>query len=359
MIDKTFLDNTQKSILPHLQITEQLVVSALEKETGKKCNVEITAMPDLGLANNSIRMRGGFFTGMFMEWNADVPFVPVDATVNSCGVSVFLLREKIPFQEFKSRIDSAKKQMGQLGYNWNFERGNHFISLCRNDLDQYSIVLHASADEYKKSVPGRSLYPIPNAWYCDDIKVIATENSDRYLRYLVGDSANSFTSIAIELEKINEERMNAAAMMIAEDIIKEEVCYIPHYGMPTESSIAIGCSWKPDKSVLLSVPGKDVFIIENVDNGSNRWLTPHGFGAEIVSPNITYKNGKLYINGIHILHDDDVKLLKGKGIRYVQSDNKQIKDYINRILQEINARIISKLHPIVTINKDGYAVYKE
>ena len=68
MIDKTFSDNTQKAIMPHLKITEQLVSSALEKETGKECNVEITAMPDLGLANNSLRMRGGFFTGMFIEW---------------------------------------------------------------------------------------------------------------------------------------------------------------------------------------------------------------------------------------------------------------------------------------------------
>lgn len=359
MIDKTFLDSTQKSILPHLQTTELLVASALEKETGKKCNVEIIAMPDLGLANNSIRMCGGFFTGMFMEWNADIPFVPVDTTVNSCGVSVFSLRKGISFQEFKSRINSTKEKMGQLGYNWNFERGNHFISLCRNDLNQYFIVMHASADEYKKSVPGRSLYPIPNVWYYDDIKVITTKNSERYLRYLVGNSAKRFTSIAIELERINKERMHSVATIIAGELIKEEVCYIPHYGMPTESSIAIGCSWRTDKSVLLSLPGNDVFIIERVDKSLDRWLTPHGFGAEIISPSISYKSGKLYINGSQILYDDDVALLKEKAIRHVRSDNRQIEDYINRILQKVNARVISKLHPIMTINKDGYAVYKE
>lgn len=358
MIDKTFLDSTQKSILPHLQTTELLVASALEKETGKRCKVEITAMPDLGLANNSIRMCGGFFTGMFMEWNADISFIPVDATVNSCGVSVFLLRKGISFQEFKSRINDAKEKVGQLGYNWNFEQGNHFISLCCNDLEQYCIVMHASADEYKKSVPGRSLYPFPNVWYYDDIKVITTKNSERYLRYLVGDAAKRFTTIAFELEKINKERMHSVATIIAGELIKEEVCYIPHYGMPTESSIAIGCSWKPDKSVLLSLPGKDVFIIESVDKGSEHWLTPHGFGAEITSPSIFYKNGKLHINGNPISHDDDVALLKEKGIRHVKSDKRQIEDYINNILQKINARIISKLHPIVTVNKDGYAVYK-
>lgn len=359
MIDKTFSDNTQKAIMPHLKITEQLVSSALEKETGKECNVEITAMPDLGLANNSLRMRGGFFTGMFIEWNADVSFVPVDATVNSCGVSIFSLRKPLSFQEFKSRINNTKSFIREIGYNWNFEHGNHFVSICRNDLNQYFIVMHASADEYKKSIQEQSLYPLSNVWYYDDIKVIYTKNRDRYLRYLVGNAAKKFADIAIGLERINQERMNTVAMSIAGDLINEEVCYIPHYGMPSESSIAIGCSWKKDKSVLLSIPGRDIFIIKNIDNASKRWLTPHGFGAEIIGPSIIYKNGEFLINGVHIMQDKDIAQLNGKALRYITSEPRQIEDFINKILLKTNAKIISRLHPVVMINKDGYAVYVE
>lgn len=336
-----------------------LVASALEKETGTKNNVEIIAMPDLGLSNNSMRMRGGFFTGMFMEWNADIPFVPVDATVNSCGVSIFSLRDGISIQEFISRINIAKSKIGQLGYNWNFERGNHFISLCQNDFGQYFIVMHASADEYKKSVPENSLYPVQDVWYYQDIKIVTLKNSGRYLRYLIGDPARKFILTAIRLERINKERMYSVANLIAGELIKEEVCYIPHYGMPTEASIAIGCSWRPEKSVLLTLPGKDIFIIESIEKVSERWLTPHGFGAEISDSSISYRNGELYINGIHILNDDDVASLSRKGIRHAKSDNIQIENHIHKILQKVNAKVLSILRPLVTIYNDGYAVYRE
>lgn len=351
----TFDDNTQKSILPHLQITEHLIIEAIEKESGKMGDANIIAMPDLGFANNAIRMRGGFFTGMYVNWNSEIPFVPVDATVNSCGVSIFSLRSEISLEEFKSRISDTKKRINQLGYNWNFERGNHFISLCHDYLNNYYLVMHASADEYKKEKHNESLYPIQGGWYFDEIKTVYTK--DRYLRYICGSQALKFTQIAKRLENINHDRMNSIASMMASNYLKEEVIYVSHYGMPSSSSVSIGCTWNLDESILLSRPGNDIYIVKNKNPESSLWLTPHGFGSHIASSNILYRQCNLEINGVTIIRDEDVALLKGKVIRGEKFSTEQIEKYVCKILEKTNAIITNRFHPIITINKDGITLY--
>ena len=359
MIDKTLRDETQIAILPHLRLTEALVANAIKKETGKDSDVCITAMPDLGFANNSIRMKGGFFTGMYLEWNSIIPFVPIDATVNSCGVSIFLLNKKITSLDLEERINIARKKSNLLGYNWNFERGNHFISLCQIDEEKYCVVMHASADEYKKSLPKCSLYPIPSVWYYRDIKTEFSSDRKRYLRYLTGSSAEKFISIAIDLEVINRHRMQAFAELIFGKSIQDELFYIPHYGMPTMSSIAIGCSWKTQKSILLTLPGKDIFVIVNNNNDTARWLTPHGFGATAVNPTISYTENEFYINRIKITDDGDVRKIPGKNIRHFNSEDVEIENHIQRILEKCNATIASRIHPLITVKKGGFTVYEK
>ena len=66
----------------------------------------IYAMPDLGIAQNGTRMLGGFYTGACYSWNSDIPFVPIDTTVNVCGTAVYKLKQKITRQEFKRRLDN-------------------------------------------------------------------------------------------------------------------------------------------------------------------------------------------------------------------------------------------------------------
>ena len=66
-------------------------------------------MPDLGIAQNGTRMFGGFYTGAFYSWNSDIPFVPVDTTVNVCGTTVYKLSQNITTYEFKKRLDSVMK----------------------------------------------------------------------------------------------------------------------------------------------------------------------------------------------------------------------------------------------------------
>ena len=104
MRDLTLQDTTQISILRHLMLTEQLLARAASKASGSEQSAEIWAMSDLGLPNNISRIHGGFFTGAFYRWQTSVPIVPVDATVNCCGVSVFRINREINSQEEFDRL---------------------------------------------------------------------------------------------------------------------------------------------------------------------------------------------------------------------------------------------------------------
>lgn len=359
MIDYTLGDETQRAILPVLKITEELILRAIKREDGVDGEAEMIAMPDLGFSNNAVRMHGGFYTGLFLNWNSIVPFVPVDATINSCGVSVFLLNNKLSVKDFEARLAVAKKKIGEMSYNWNFERGNHFISLCKLNSGKYCVVIHASADEYKKSIIDRSLYPFPGVWYFDQIKTIVhpTEKG-RYLRYLTGDTAAKFISIATDLEHINHQRMQDIMELIFGKLISHEMIYTPHYGMPTSNSIAIGCSWKDQRSVLLTVPGKDMYIINRIDEKSNSmWLTPHGFGSFTPHPQISYSEKSFMINNIQVTSDDNVNSINGKCIRCCNASDQILKNHTNRILLKCHAIVGNTIHPIASMCKDGFIDY--
>lgn len=359
MINNTLNDCTQKVILPILKVTETLISKAINQIDSINPEVEIVAMPDLGFSNNAIRMKGGFYTGMYLKWNSNTPFVPVDATINSCGVSIFLLNNSISYENFNEKIELAKNSISNLGYNWNFERGNHFISLCQLNDGRHCVVMHASADEYKKSISDYSLYPLPGIWYYDDIKVIqSSSDNGRYLRYLSGKPAERFISIATRLEDINHKRLNQIAEMLFGDYIESEMLYIPHYGMPTETSIAIGCSWKKEYSVLLTVPGRDFYIIsDKAAHGNNIWLTPHGFGAEIFSPKVTYESNNYLINGTIVRNDDDVKRINKKDIRCAKLSSIDVSLHAEKIIKKCNAEIAYKIHPLMTVSGNGFENY--
>lgn len=356
MINHSLNDATQVAILPKLKQTEELITYAIKKETGQETDVEITAMPDLGLANNAVRMRGGFFTGMFVQWESRIPFIPVDSTINSCGVSVFSLRDEITQEQFIHCISQAKEQIGTMGYHWNFERGNHFISLCRLPHGQQCIVMHASADEYKKSIVGKSLYPVPGVWYYDKIKVAFNpDDRGRYLRYLAGIDAERFAEIAVGLESVNHTRMSSIADLAFGNLIEEELLFVPHYGMPSPSSVAIGCAWKSDHSILLTRPQEKIYIIKPTqEHTPSVWLTPHGLGACVPSPKVFYCCGALYINGVKIETDEDVYGLQGKKIRMLSADHKDDKPQVERILGMCNADIDVELTQIVSLNHEGF-----
>ena len=92
MIDFALNDLTQVEIKKHLATTEKLLSRVATRVSGIQREATIYVLPDLGISSNKARMHGGFYTGVVASWNTSVPIIPVDATVNSCGVSVFRLK---------------------------------------------------------------------------------------------------------------------------------------------------------------------------------------------------------------------------------------------------------------------------
>ena len=105
MVNLTINDMTQTSILRNLEETERLLSKVSSKLSDKEKQANIYAMPDLGIAQNGTRMMGGFYTGACYAWDSDVPFIPVDATVNVCGTAVYKLNKDITNEEFLERLN--------------------------------------------------------------------------------------------------------------------------------------------------------------------------------------------------------------------------------------------------------------
>ncbi len=353
MINKSLNDATQLALIPHIQHTQELLERVILELNAGNGGAEITIMPDFGISSNPIRMNGGFFTGMFIRWESQVPFIPVDTTVNGCGVSVYLLHDIMPNEEFFKRTKYAEKHFSEFSFNWNFERGNHFISYGITDSGEPCAVFHASADEFKHSVENHSLYPEKNVWYADDIKTIWSDNG-RYLRYISGASAEKFCISATNLSQINERRMDLAAELVFGNCLKEKLFYISHYGMPDDHSVAIGCSWCKGTYALLTAPGKDIYLV-NPDLKNIDVLNPHGFGVELASPcDISYqRHGKLHLNGISISDKTQILVTNLQCVRGSSFNDGQIRERIDRILKLCPGTISKIIHQRASVSSAG------
>lgn len=355
MINKTLNDFTQQMLLPELRVTEILLSRVASKLSGKKMLAEITAMPDLGIAHNCTRMIGGFFTGARYSWNSNVPFVPVDATVNVCGTSVYKLSKKISIQEFLSRVECVLAD--RTKYTWNYTNGNHFISLCSSSGEYeteegYYMIVHASANEFKHGPDG--LYPNSNVWYYDSIQTEYMENSSRYLRYIIGSEAERFYEIANMLIDFNEERNRYFIKNVLHDYIEKEVISVQHYGMPNNHTICIGTHWENVPYTLLTAPGKPIYLVEP---GEDYEGSPHGLGLAVKNPIIDFKQNSITI-GERTFHCGETINIGKDAFNRCDSDIEDLDNYIRCILKICPGKIIGKLYQIVSISKDGIVIWK-
>ena len=287
MVNLTINDKTQESILEHLQKTEDLLSKVASKLSNKNKKANIYAMPDLGIAQNGTRMMGGFYTGACYTWDTDVPFIPVDATVNVCGTAVYKLKQKISKREFIERLDAVmnnhqtyldfvdtclpKEVSSQIDVNdttkfyWNYNKGNHFVILAESDgkdgleAGQYMIV-HASAIEFKKDNLHSGLYPVKGNWFYNDIQTEYDNEHKRYIRYITGNKAKRFYAIANYLKDFNKVRNRYFCKSVLGDLMKKEIVNISHYGMPSINSVCIGSQWEQQDYTLLTAPGRNVTI---------------------------------------------------------------------------------------------------
>ena len=354
MINYTLNDPTQQMLLPHLEITEALLSRVATKLSGRKKFAEITAMPDLGIAHNCTRMMGGFFTGARYMWDSDVPFIPVDATINVCGTAVFKLKSEISVKELLDRVETVLAD--RTRYTWNYMNGNHFISWCYStgeygEESGYYMIVHASANEFKNGPQG--LYPNSDVWYYDDIQTEYLEGTARYLRYISGKSAERFYDIAKMLISFNEERNRYFIKNVLQEYLDKEVLSIQHYGMPNSHTVCIGAHWEPTTYILLTAPGRPIFIVEP---GENYDGSPHGLGLAVKNPHIKFASGSITI-GNKTFHMGESINIGADAFNRCSSSADNIDNYVRSILEICPGKIIGKLNQIVSISKDGIIVW--
>lgn len=398
MVNLTINDLTQKEIIKHLEETEKLLSKVASKLSNKPKKANIYAMPDLGIAQNVTRMMGGFFTGACYTWNSDVPFIPIDATVNVCGTTVYKLNKEITNQEFVKRLNSVindrntylsflnthlpKQILNSIDINddskffWNYNKGNHFVILAESNGEyglekgQYMIV-HASAIEFKKDNLKYGLYPVEGNWFYDDIKTEYDQQHKRYLRYIKGEKAKKFYDIATYLKEFNKLRNKYFCNLVLGDLIEKEIINISHYGMPTINSICIGSQWAQEDYTLLTAPGNDVFLVHpEIDfknqnsiilDDKNITLTPHGCGVSMNIPTdkIEYFNSGIKIGSNNYKFKESVNIgldvsVRTKGMTYDELDS-----HIEEILSKCPGKIYGRLSQRFARTKYGDFNYNE
>ena len=384
-------DNTQKEILKHLEITSKLLSKVGTKLSGTQKESMIYAMPDLGIAQNGTRMLGGFYTGACYLWNSDVPFIPVDATVNVCGTAVYKLNQSITVQEFKERLNRVMSNRGTYlkyatthlppqildsidleradKFYWNYNVGNHFAILAEQKEDnaelqkgQYMIV-HASAIELKKDNLRYGLYPVEGNWYYDDIETIYDDRENRYIRYIYGKKAVQFAELANILQRINKDRNRYFCKEVLDELAGEEIINLSHYGMPTNNAICIGCQWKQENFILLTAPGNDIYLVhpelsyENTIKLEDKsiTLTPHGCGVRLKnsSDTIEYLDEEILIGNKHFKQGESINIGNDVLVRTDGMYSKQVKRHIEKVLDKCPGTIYGKMHQLFARTKYG------
>lgn len=391
LINLSLNDNTQKNILGHLEVTSKLLSKLGTQLSRTQKESKIYAMPDLGIAQNGTRMLGGFYTGACYSWDSDVPFVPVDATVNVCGTAVYKLKQKITAQEFKNRLNNVinnretylqyvkTRLPGHIidsidleredKFKWNYNVGNHFAILAEQNEEnaelpagQYMIV-HASAIELKKDNLKYGLYPVNGNWYYDDIKTIYDKEENRYLRYIYGKKAVQFCELADMLQRINKNRNRYFCKTVLGELVGEEIINLSHYGMPTNNSVCIGCQWEQEDFTLLTAPGNDIYLVhpnltaQNTININNReiTLTPHGCGVMLKrdSDKIEYLDDGILIGNKTFKKGESIDIGNDVVVKTNGLDSTSIKRHIETILGKCPGTIYGQMHQLFAKTKYG------
>ena len=355
----TLNDRTQKKVLRELETTEKLISKVATKLSSTQKTCDIYAMSDLGIAHNVTRMRGGFFTGAVYKWEqSDIPFIPVDSTVNVCGTALYQIHSEISVDEFKQRCETVLADISK--YDWNFTNGNHFISLCHLENDDnhigikkgYYMLVHASACEYKEQ-----LYPIIGNWYYNSI-VTERLGEYRYLRFIKGEEAKRFYQMAKMLKSFNRERNYDFCKQVLSEKMGNEILNVAHYEMPTIHEVLIGVQKTAGLATLLTSPGKNVYIVKKTENAKDNYI-PHGFGLGLPeNSDFAYcengiQIGKKEISSGSITIGEDAINRHG----FLETDE-SLRKYVRKIAQINGLEICAELKQICSFSAKGFQVWR-
>ena len=189
-------DDTQRVLLPYIYETKLLLDEAIRKYDKSGFSTIIPSF-DLGFTYNTGRLAGGFTTGMLLNLESNVPFIPIDITLKECSGSIIYIGEYDNHIEnfIAKKIKDILTDLKKNGFYFNFNSGNHFITLCVDKLQKCYLVIHSGDDSYRNNKDG--VYPSDNIWYKDDVKILFNKDNSRYIKYLVSESANKFIELAL------------------------------------------------------------------------------------------------------------------------------------------------------------------
>ncbi len=283
------MDNTYHELLNYITETQEIATRALQC-IDKNAYFRIIDSLDLGVPYDVDRLAGGFPTGSYVYWYCKEPIIPVDTTVNCCSASIFSLGKIEEFDKFKyiNTLRNINNIWKDSSYIMNFDRGNHFITLCVDEDEEYYLIMHSTAKEFTKGYNG--LYPIKGNWYYDKIKVY--QNGKRYFRYIDGKEAVLFRNTAKFLNQYNEIRHeNIAYSLLNElNINIVNVEHFHHYGMDSDNSIKIGC-YTIDSNDIFPIFSKpsyyiDLFRLSKCSKLTEhgKYIVPHGWGKYMTRP---------------------------------------------------------------------------
>lgn len=363
-----YYDETQKTLEQYLLKTEELMNELLIKSFSGSAQIKATT--DLGFPHDVIRIAGGFATGVYVSWEANRPFVPVDTCVNVCSVSFFELDEDISGLFTIEHLEFIKKCLSRGIYISNFHRGNHFVSYMRSIVTgKLYLLLHSSANEFKENYNG--LYPVKGNWFFDNIKRYT--NGCRYLNYLDNQDAEMFYKIASGLYEFNEIRHEFIARIILgseKDILN--VNHYHHYGMPTQNSVVMGAHVLQDQEIapVLSMPGKNIYMLkfnslrdDSLSINKVQFITPHGWGKKHKSiPQISLdadaNSFSLDENTYNIEFGSSLRSHSNLELRNFCDEKSNQKDnFFDYLGKMYDFEIIDEMEQIISWNKEGVKVW--
>ena len=299
LYDNLIGDTTQKVLLPYIYETKLLLDAAIS-QYDKNGYANIIPALDLGFSYNVGRLAGGFTTGMVVDWSCEVPFVPIDMTLKECSGSVIELGNiENPLKYFSAKnVTEALEKLKNSGFLFNFNSGNHFISLFKDKKEIYYLVVHSGDDGYRNSEKG--VYPVESVWYEKEIKTVYNRDKTRYLKYLVDSAAQRFIDFAL-LNRANVENFHITlADRIFPHLNNNFICNTyQHYGLHSEHTAVLGTGLVCRDSVypifsnqglpiVIASPSRDMWSIEIDKN--EYYVFPHGWGQEIKGVTSVYNN---------------------------------------------------------------------
>lgn len=356
------MDFTQGNLSKYINVTNELITDALKLyDTAAKSKI-VTTM-ELGFPNDIIRLAGGFGTGLYIQWDSCIPFIPVDTTVNVCTTSLFTLSNDMEEKITPALIQNIREQILQRGFRPNFDRGNHFIIYAKSRIsNQYFLVLHS--DTYHDGY--ESMSPEFENWYYNDIKILIKDG--RYLRYIIGEKAREYYDRTKYLEVQNSAKHDYVANdIIGSDAVIESSQIMHHHCMPSSSSILIGCYLVSAHTTLpiLSSPGRPIYLYrfdksleeQNcIDN--HHFIVPHGWGRYFdgnFSLHLDLPNNVLFLNDskFDIQPKQTFKSCENIKIRSFNNSDK-CDEYLEFLKSYYTGNNIDMLDQLIAYNKSGF-----